>query len=443
MATSKETAPAKAKEAAPAKPKEVKPREAPPPRAVRPLSPALMNIYRLLKVIGMLAGFTATLLGLMACIGLITENGYARALGALFVTIAVPLVIGDRLLPKDDPARAKGLITEVMALTWVTFGFAFATLANASTGKLLVKEGDRLQRDGVGTLAAAAYFLGGVRPEIPPPAAAPDPSASSSASASATGAATVVQPIVSTATPSASASASTEASAAPSASASAGAKSDKPEKTPAALFKELAPAVVTIFAHGQAGDGSGTGFLIDKEGTIVTNHHVIGNATAVKIKMMSGASYTTVELLADSATADLALLRVDLTKPADGTVPDVVVLTLGDSDSVVVGEHAVSIGNPLGLEHTLTDGLVSARRMYEGRAWIQMSVPVSPGNSGGPLFNMHGEVIGVTTAQIGAGMFERAQNLNLAVPVNELKKLLKPEYPGKRKFGDVSTKGQW
>ena len=117
---------------------------------------------------------------------------------------------------------------------------------------------------------------------------------------------------------------------------------------------------------------------------------------------------------------------------------------LGDSDKVVVGERAISIGNPLGLEHTLTDGLVSSRRMYEGRAWIQMSVPVSPGNSGGPLFDMHGEVIGITTAQLGGGAFGRAQNLNLAVPVNELKKMIKPEYPGRRKVGEPGgNAGRW
>jgi len=91
----------------------------------------------------------------------------------------------------------------------------------------------------------------------------------------------------------------------------------------------------------------------------------------------------------------------------------------------------------LGLEHTLTDGLISARRLYEGRQWIQISVPISPGNSGGPLFNMRGEVVGINTAQLG-GPMARAQNLNLAVPVNELKRLMKPNYPNKRKLGDPS-----
>jgi hypothetical protein len=144
----------------------------------------------------------------------------------------------------------------------------------------------------------------------------------------------------------------------------------------------------------------------------------------------------------DSAAVDLALLSIDIEHPTDaGPRVDAKPLVLGDSEAVVVGERAISIGNPLGLEHTLTDGLVSARRMYEGRAWIQMSVPVSPGNSGGPLFNMRGEVIGITTRQVLGGMFGRAQNLNLAVPTNELKKLIAPTYPSRRKFGERGTNG--
>jgi len=202
--------------------------------------------------------------------------------------------------------------------------------------------------------------------------------------------------------------------------------------------------VVTVFIKVHGGEGSGTGFLISPDGTIATNHHVVDGATAVQIKFMSGAKFESVELLVDSAAVDLALVRVDLKSPVDGGTPvDVPALTLGDSDAVVVGERAISIGNPLGLEHTLTDGLISSRRIYEGRPWIQMSVPVSPGNSGGPLFNMRGEVVGITTQQVLGGGGGRAQNLNLAVPVNELKKLIQPTYPQRRKFGDGSGPSQW
>lgn len=407
----------------------------PAPRIASPPGPKLMLAYRLLKAVSIAAGFVATMIGLSASIGALTDNVYARGLGALVVTIAVPLGIADRLLPKDDPKRAKGIVTEVMAVTWVLFGFVFATAANSATRGLLVREGDRLQKDGHEWSAQAAYFLAGVRPQIAP---APAPDASSSPSATATVSASAAA-LAATGTASASATASASVSAAP----TAAPKAEKPEKTPAELFKELAPMVVTIFVKGSGSDGGGTGFLIDKAGTIVTNHHVIDDAKQLKIKLFSGITYTDVELLADDANLDLAILKIDPQKPAEGTTAELGAVTLGDSDTVVVGERAISIGNPLGLEHTLTDGLVSARRMYEGRAWIQMSVPVSPGNSGGPLFNMHGEVVGITTAQLG-GVFGRAQNLNLAVPVNELKKMIKPEYPGRRKIGDPGgSAGRW
>ncbi len=396
-----------------------------------------MFVYSMLKWIGLLSGFAATTLGLSSLVGALTENGYARAIGALFVTFGLPLAIADRLLPKDDPKRAKGIVTEVMAVTWIVFGLGFATLGNAGTRGLLTREGDRLQLSGVTQVARIAYFLAGVTPNFPASDAAPsssgNASTSASTSASATASASTIASVMATTTAS--------ASAAPTASATAAPKSERPEKTPAELFKELAPTVVTIFVKTAAGDGGGTGFVIDKNGTIVTNHHVIDEAKNVKIKLFGGAEFTEIDLLADDAAVDLALLKIDPTKPSEGKAADLTVVALGDSEKIVVGERAISIGNPLGLEHTLTDGLVSARRLYEGRAWIQMSVPVSPGNSGGPVFNMVGDVIGITTAQLG-GMFGRAQNLNLAVPVNELKKKIQADYPGRRKVGE-SAKGRW
>jgi S1-C subfamily serine protease len=179
---------------------------------------------------------------------------------------------------------------------------------------------------------------------------------------------------------------------------------------------------------------------VDREGTIVTNQHVVSGADTLTIRFMGGAAFDDVELLVEDSAQDLALLRVRIDKPTEGEAPKAEPLELGNSDKVEVGERAIAIGNPLGLEHTLTDGIVSARRIYEGRQWIQMSVPISPGNSGGPLFDMHGKVIGITTARVGS-IF--AQNLNLAVPVNALKQLIKPEYPGRRKLGKGSKSSTW
>jgi S1-C subfamily serine protease len=310
---------------------------------------------------------------------------------------------------------------------WTAVVVIVTGLANGPTRPLLAREGDRLTSAGYGFFGSVAYVLAGVRIEASS-AETPVPSGSASAPAPASGSASA-PPVAAS------------ASAVPSAVADAGAapppKPKSGEKTPADLFKDAAPSVVTIFV----GDGGGTGFLIDKEGVIATNHHVISGATKVRIKFQNGAVFEDVELLDDASAVDLALLKVDLAAPLDGGPRvDAAPLPLGDSEAVVVGEHAVSIGNPLGLEHTLTDGLISSRRMYEGRAWIQFSAPISPGNSGGPLFNMRGEVIGITTATLGFG---RAQNLNLAIPVNELKKLVRPAYPGRRKIGTGAGPSQW
>jgi S1-C subfamily serine protease len=187
---------------------------------------------------------------------------------------------------------------------------------------------------------------------------------------------------------------------------------------------------------GFIGEGGGTGFLIGSDGTVVTNHHVIDSVDDVRVKLMDGSWAEEVELLTQDADADIAILRIS---PAPAVDP----VALGDSDKVEVGERAISIGNPLGLEHTLTDGLISARRTLRGRRMIQMSTPISPGNSGGPLFNLRGEVIGVSTATMSGG-FGGGQNLNLAMPVNTVKEMLKDDYPARKRVGGGNPgAGRW
>ena len=201
---------------------------------------------------------------------------------------------------------------------------------------------------------------------------------------------------------------------------------------PADLFAKWAPSVVTI----TTGSGSGTGFIIASDGTLVTNQHVVKESTSVSVKLKDGTWANDVQLLIKDEKKDLAILRIVSDSPVNP-------VTMGDSDAITVGERVISIGNPLGLEHTLTDGLISARRKVQGQKMIQMSAPVSPGNSGGPLFNMRGEVIGVTTAIIGGG-FSNAQNLNIAVPINEVKALLKDDYPDAKSIGGGGpSMGTW
>jgi S1-C subfamily serine protease len=410
----------------------------PAPSSPRP-APAPSANFRfaagVLKLAAIVLGLPAALLCVMALVGAATDNGYARVIVAAVVVVGLPLVIADRLLPKHDPTGAPGLVSDVCAVTWMAITFGCAAAAGSATRPLLSREGDRLVAEGHGDVARAAYLLAGLRIEgtaEPPPAPAGSGSAAASGSASAGPASDAG------AEPTASATATVDAGA-------PHAKPEKPaDKTPADLFRQVSPSVVSITARSPAGEGGGTGFLIDKDGTIATNHHVIENATRIRVKFSGGTTLDEVEILVDDSTVDLALIRVGLGAFAnDGGAPPKA-LPLGDSD-VDVGEHVIVIGNPLGLESTLTDGLVSSRRIYENRAWIQFSAPIGSGNSGGPVFNMRGEVIGVATASLsgrehGAAV---AQNLNLAVPVNELKKLIRTEYPSRRKLGDSSGSGHW
>ncbi len=420
---------------APAKPagKADKPAARPAPSKSAPPSAQLMMAYGLLKLIALVVGLPVAMLCVMALVGSVTDNGYARIGVALVVTIGLPLFIADRLLPDNNPAAARGLVSDVLCVSWMLVSFLVAGAAHAATRTLLVNEGDRLVRAGYVDFARGAYLLAGVSTTIPLPAG-PDPAGSSSAGPAGSGSAAPAD--AGPASDPLEAGAPVDAGKPPPGAA-------RGEKTPAELFKDLAPSVVNVFSkHGAVGDSGGTGFIVDRNGMIATNHHVIEGASAVRIKFQNGAVYEDIDLLVDEPTADLALLQVNMAAPLDGgTKPDAPPMVLGDSDTIVVGERAVSIGNPLGLEHTLSDGLISSRRIYDNKAWIQFSAPISPGNSGGPLFNMKGDVVGVTTATIlGRGI---AQNLNLAVPVNELKKLFKPNYPGRRKFGDGSGPSRW
>jgi S1-C subfamily serine protease len=369
----------------------------------------------------------------MAIVGAFTENGWVRVVVALLVAVAVPAVVADRLLPSTPDAKSAGLTTDVFALFWVAFPALFAVVLGGATRGLLTKEADRHESAGNGSIARVVYLLAGVRAEATAAAAEATPESSASTS-------TVPTAVVS----SSGAPPETSTSAGPTAIASSAPVAPVApgtEVNAAGLFKKLAPAVVTLSIKSGSSEGGGTGFLIDKTGTVVTNHHVIESAAECTIKTLSGATYDDVWLLTEDPSADLALLKIDIAKPKSGDAPEYTAIALGDSDKAEVGEPVFVIGNPLGLEHTLTTGIVSARRTYEGKKWIQMSAPISPGNSGGPVFNARGEAIGVATAQIHG--YGRAQNLNLAVPITQLKALIKSEYPSKRKLGKSASSGSW
>jgi len=179
--------------------------------------------------------------------------------------------------------------------------------------------------------------------------------------------------------------------------------------TPAQIAESATPSVVLI----KVPNGLGSGFVVSGDGRIVTNMHVIRGADQATVQTAAGKQYDKVELMAADEVHDLVVLRIH----ARGLKP----LPLGDSATARPGAHVVAIGHPLGLGNTVSDGLISAvREISPQRLLLQISAPISPGSSGGPLFNDDGEVIGISTLVISGG-----QNLNFAVPINAVKPLLK------------------
>jgi serine protease Do len=171
--------------------------------------------------------------------------------------------------------------------------------------------------------------------------------------------------------------------------------------------------------------GLGTGFIIDKEGFILTNNHVVEDADEIKVKIVDDAEYSAKVVGRDPKT-DLALIKID---PKSPLTP----LPLGDSDRLEVGDWVVAIGNPFGLGNTVTAGIVSAKYRQLGAGaydnFIQTDASINPGNSGGPLLNTAGEVIGINSAifsQSGGSI-----GIGFAIPVNMAKDLLPQLKKGK------------
>jgi serine protease Do len=159
----------------------------------------------------------------------------------------------------------------------------------------------------------------------------------------------------------------------------------------------------------------GSGVIIDKEGYILTNNHVVEKASSIRVKMSDGKEYDA-KIIGKDAKTDIALIKVNV----NNSLP---VAALGDSDQLEVGDWVLAIGNPYGLDHTVTAGIVSAKGRVIGQGpyddFIQTDASINPGNSGGPLFNLRGEVIGINTAIISGG-----QGIGFAIPINMAKALL-------------------
>ncbi len=191
------------------------------------------------------------------------------------------------------------------------------------------------------------------------------------------------------------------------------------------LAKDLSPAVVNISVErkraafqGQ-GQGLGTGFIIHKSGYVLTNNHVVTEAGRIVVRLNNDHEYPAT-VVGIYAPLDVALLKVEPTEP-------LVAAPLGNSEVLEIGEWVIAIGNPFGLNHTVTAGIVSAKGRRDvtpdGEAnharFIQTDASINPGNSGGPLINIRGEVVGINTAINAAG-----QGIGFAVPIDMVKTVL-------------------
>ncbi len=166
--------------------------------------------------------------------------------------------------------------------------------------------------------------------------------------------------------------------------------------------------------------GLGTGFIIEKDGVVLTNNHVIESADAITVKLSDDRDFVA-KIVGRDAQTDLAVLKID--------AKDLTPLALGDSDTTEVGDWVVAIGNPFGLSHTVSAGIVSAKGRTRDDVpldpagyydFMQTDASINPGNSGGPLLNLKGEVVGINTAIRGGG----AQGIGFAIPMNMIKQLL-------------------
>ncbi len=159
----------------------------------------------------------------------------------------------------------------------------------------------------------------------------------------------------------------------------------------------------------------GSGFIVDSEGYILTNNHVVEKADDIKVTLSDGRSYDA-EVKGTDPKTDIALIKID----AENHLP---VAALGDSERLEVGEWVMAIGNPFGLKQTVTVGVVSAKGRTIGAGpyddFIQTDASINPGNSGGPLINMSGEVVGINTAIISSG-----QGIGFAIPINMARNIM-------------------
>lgn len=180
-----------------------------------------------------------------------------------------------------------------------------------------------------------------------------------------------------------------------------------------AMIRRAMDATVSLRVKRGSDSAQGSGFFVAPIGILVTAAHVVDGASFIEVFRSSGITNDVAGVYLIDRDRDFALLKVD--------VANAPVVRIGNSDSLTIGERVMAIGSPLGLEATVSDGLISADRSDEDTRLLQISVPVSPGSSGGPVLAQDGRVVGVVVAGIRGG---GAENLNFALPINYVRPAL-------------------
>ena len=181
-------------------------------------------------------------------------------------------------------------------------------------------------------------------------------------------------------------------------------------------------ATTNYFGQTVQTAASGTGFLITEDGYILTNHHVVSDASSVEVTLYNGESYDA-KVIGSDEDYDIAVLKIDVT----GATP----VVLGDSSKLAIGESVAAVGNPLGeLTFSMTEGIVSCVNRainVDGTPFnmIQVDCSINPGNSGGPLFNSYGEVIGIVSAKYSSYSNTTVEGIGFAIPINDVVSLVK------------------
>lgn len=191
-----------------------------------------------------------------------------------------------------------------------------------------------------------------------------------------------------------------------------------PERNVRDLVNQLGEAVVQVRTPG----GLGSGFFINEDGFLMTNFHVIEGETQISVEVyhqrngqLERKTYKQVRIVAMNKFQDLTLLKVD-----DQDTPKFKTVSFGSADALSVGERVFAIGSPLGLERTVTEGILSTKtRQVGGDLYLQTTAQINPGNSGGPLFNLSGEVVGITNMKINFG-----EGLGFAIPAEVVRYFL-------------------